>query len=218
MSATEHTDHRAPRFGVVVLAASYGGLTAYRQVLSALPAEFPVPVVLTLHRSPNGRDRLAAVLDQHCKLPVRPAEPGTALQPGVVHVVPAGRSSVLAPDGTVTLDASQHDGHRSGDSLLTSAAACYGRRTLAVVLTGRLDDAAAGARAVKRAGGRVLAQDPVAAEARGMPDAALATGCVDFPLPLELIADSLVALVMAPGAAELLRVSPPPWAQLAPSA
>jgi two-component system chemotaxis response regulator CheB len=70
---------------------------------------------------------------------------------------------------------------------------------IAVVLSGRLDDGAAGVVEVKRAGGRVLVQNQATAECFGMPGAAIATGCVDFVLPVGRIAPALVALVMAPG-------------------
>jgi two-component system chemotaxis response regulator CheB len=83
------------------------------------------------------------------------------------------------------------------------------------VLTGRLDDAASGVRALKRHGGRSVVQDPGTAQAPDMPLAALATGCVDLVMPLAHIAPTLVALTMAPGAADLFRVPPPPWANLA---
>jgi two-component system, chemotaxis family, protein-glutamate methylesterase/glutaminase len=85
---------------------------------------------------------------------------------------------------------------------------------IGVVLTGMLKDGTKGVRAVKRHGGRVLAQDPATARASGMPSSAIATGCVDFVLPMHRIAPALVALTMAPGAAELLTVPTPPWASL----
>lgn len=212
-SGHSHSDGWRAGFDVVVLAASSGGVAAYRTVLAALPADFPAAVVLVQHRRPGEQDRLAALLDERCALPVRELAPGVPLQPGVVHLAPAGCVSVVRGDGTVGFEDPAGDGLRPADALLRSAAACWGRRLLAVVLTGRLDDGAAGARAVKRAGGRVVVQDPATAAARGMPDAVLATGCVDFPLPVRLVGDSLIALVMARGAAELLRVTPPPWAQ-----
>jgi two-component system chemotaxis response regulator CheB len=60
----------------------------------------------------------------------------------------------------------------------------------------------------------VFVQDPDDAEAPGMPNAALATGCVEHALPLALVAPALVSYVMAPGAADLLAVPVPPWARL----
>lgn len=81
------------------------------------------------------------------------------------------------------------------------------------MLTGRLDDGASGAKAVKRRGGWVLAQDPLDADAPGMPSAVIATGRVDLVVPLSRMAHSLVALAMAPGAAELLKTTPAAWAR-----
>ncbi len=90
-------------------------------------------------------------------------------------------------------------------------AAAYGERAIAVVLTGRLDDGAAGGRLVKAAGGRVLVQDPATADRASMPESALVTGCFDLVLDAHHIADALVALVSVAGAAELFRVRPHPW-------
>jgi two-component system chemotaxis response regulator CheB len=83
---------------------------------------------------------------------------------------------------------------------------------IAVVLTGRLQDGSQGVRAVKAKGGRVLVQDPATAVAPDMPMASLATGCCDFALPPDKIADAVTTLVMAPGAAEVFRVPVSPWA------
>jgi two-component system chemotaxis response regulator CheB len=77
-----------------------------------------------------------------------------------------------------------------------------------------LHDGAVGARALKRRGGRLLVQDPATARAASMPASTLATGCVDFVLPLPRIAPALIALTMAPGGAELFAVPTPSWAVL----
>ena len=84
-----------------------------------------------------------------------------------------------------------------------------------MVLTGKLHDGTEGARAIKRGGGRVLAEDPETARAPAMPTSAIAAGCVDHVLAVEQIPAALVAFVMAPGAAELFQVPSPPWARLA---
>jgi two-component system chemotaxis response regulator CheB len=108
-------------------------------------------------------------------------------------------------------------GHRQADAMFASAAARFGPRVIAGVLSGRLDDGAVGVRHVKGAGGRVLAQDEASSQAYGMPAAAIATGCVDFVLPLPAMADAITALVMAPGAAAMMRVALPPWARAVPA-
>ncbi len=196
----------------MVLAASAGGVVAVRTVVSGLPADFPVPVLVVQHRGPGTPGVLTRLLQIRGGLPVHTAASGV-LQPGVT-VLPARTTADLQSDGRMTLRPC--DTARTADELLISAAGAFGGGVLAVVLTGFLSDGAAGVRAVRRAGGRVLAQDPGDAAAPSMPNAALATGCVEHVLPLRLVAPTLVAYVMAPGAADLLAVPVPPWAHLGP--
>ncbi len=202
------------RFEAVALVASLGGIEAVQAVLGALPADFPAPVVVMQHGRPSEDDpgRLGRVLQRRSALPVAVAADGLALAPGVT-VVPTGRTATL--DEARRFAVGDEEAPVSGgDVLLRSLAARLGAGVVAVVLTGMLHDGAQGVRAVKRAGGRVLVQDPATARAAGMPSSAIATGCVDFVLPLDRIGPALITLVMAPGGAELLSVPTPPWAQL----
>ncbi|GAA2345445.1 chemotaxis protein CheB [Streptomyces kunmingensis] len=203
-------------FDVVCMTASLGGVSAYREILAALPESFPAALVLLQHRPVREQDTLVRVLQYRSALPVRLLHDGDELTPGVVHVVPAGYSAAFTPDGAVTLHAVE--GHRAADPTFASAAAAFGSRVLAAVLTGRLQDGALGVRHVRGAGGRALAQDLTTSEASGMPSAAMATGCIDFVLPLPVLAHALVSLVMVPGAAGMMRVSLPPWAAAIPPA
>jgi two-component system chemotaxis response regulator CheB len=202
-----------PRFEAVALVASLGGLDAVRSVLVALPADFPAAVVVVQHgrRSTEDPDRLARVLQRSTALPVRTATSGLALAPGVT-VVPTGRTARLDADRCFVLG--DEPAVSGGDVLLGTLATAVGPGAVAVVLTGMLHDGAEGVRAVKRAGGRVLVQDPATAAAGGMPSSAIATGCVDFVLPLPRLGPALVALAMAPGGADLLTVPTPSWARL----
>ncbi|WP_448640296.1 chemotaxis protein CheB [Geodermatophilus sp. URMC 63] len=196
-------------FDVVVVAASAGGVKALQTIVPALPAAFPTPVLVVQHRPPDTADLLTGLLRARAALPVHEAADGP-LRPGVT-VLPPRTSARL--DGSAALTLTPAPPNRTADGLLVSAAATCGPRVLAVVLTGRLDDGAAGVRAVRRAGGRVLVQDPDDAEFPGMPSAALATGCVEHALPLRHVAAALVAYTMAPGAADLLAVPVAPWAR-----
>jgi two-component system, chemotaxis family, protein-glutamate methylesterase/glutaminase len=200
-------------FDLVVIAASQGGRAAYQRILAALPAEFPAAVVVLQHRAARQRDVLAGLLARETPLAVEPARAGARPQAGTVHVAPAGRQLLLTREGSFALTDAD-GGWPLADPLLASAAAAYGPRTIAVVVSGRLRDGAAGVRSVKRAGGRVLVQDQATAECFGMPGAAIATGCVDFVLPVQILGPALVALVMAPGAAAWLRVPVPSWAPI----
>lgn len=214
MFATRHNGAAAPAaFGRVVLVASLGGMKAVNEVLCRLPADYPVPVVVTQHRRATraSGDILARVLADNTCLRVRTAETGApADQPGVT-VIPARTTATIDPRGVWTVrDAPGEMG--VGDAVLASSAAQT--PTIAVILTGRLADGSNGCRAVKRNGGRVLVQDPSTAEASGMPAHALATGCADFVLPLDRLAAAVLALTTAPGGAALLAVPLPPWASL----
>jgi two-component system, chemotaxis family, protein-glutamate methylesterase/glutaminase len=195
------------------MVASLGGLDAISTVLAGLPAAFPVPVLVAQHGRPDGDpDRLACLLSRRAALPVDTVAAGRPLHRHGVAVVPAGCNATLDPGGRFRLGLSDRLGN--GDALLGAVADRCGPGAIGVVLTGLQRDGAGGVQAVKRRGGRVLVQDPATARAAGMPSAAIATGCVDFVLPLERISTALVALTMAPGGAELLTVPTPSWARL----
>jgi two-component system, chemotaxis family, protein-glutamate methylesterase/glutaminase len=192
--------------------ASLGGMRAITTVLGALPATFPVPIAVLQHRRHNRTgDLLAPILARRTGLPARAAEAGCAADQFGITVVPAETIATIDESGSWVLTDSTGN-LEPGDALLISSARTT--PTIAVILTGALADGAEGCRAVKRSGGRVLAQDPTTAQASSMPASTIATGCADFVLPPERIATALLALTMAPGAADLLAVPLPPWARL----
>jgi two-component system, chemotaxis family, protein-glutamate methylesterase/glutaminase len=183
-----------------------GALDAFRLMVRRLPVAFPAAVVFDLHRV-NTLGMTEHVLQRRCALRVRAAEDGLELQPGCVFLAPHDRQLMIRDDLRLSLDTRNPGvGHRSADELLRSAARTFGPRLIAVVLSGRLTGGALGVREVKRHGGRVIVQDPGTAASAAMPNAALATGCVDFALSPERLGDALLALCAATGAAELFRV------------
>jgi two-component system chemotaxis response regulator CheB len=203
------TGHSDPPSGAVVLGSSFGGLDALKTVLPALPAFFPLPVIVVHHRPAGPPDSLASVLGAWSAMPVDAMGDGYQLRPGRIAVAPTTGFPAISPAGVIDPSPSRL---QPIDAAFTAVAARFGSAAIGVVLTGRLADGAQGVRAIKHAGGFVLAQDPDGAAASDMPVAALATGCVDHRVPLQLIASTLVAVAMAPGAAALLRVAAPPWA------
>lgn len=191
-----------------------GGMTAVTSLLGSLPEDdFPVPLLLLQHAvGGDGPDPRTALLQRRVDLPVRTALAGDQLTGSGLVVIPKGFGATVDDGGGLVLHRAPRGS--GGDALLSSIAMHYGPKAVAVILTGRLSDGAQGVRAIKRHGGRVLVQDPREALAPGMPLSAIATGCVDFILPVERIGAALVALTMAPGGAALLAVTPPSWAQL----
>lgn len=203
MSAVRHS---VSPFDAVVVVGSQGARDAFEQAVHQLPPALPAAIVFDLHRSDSGglTERL---LGARLPLPVRVATDGLALDNATVYLAPAVQTVRFGHDGTLSVAARDDLPQRwLGDELLVSAAETFGPRTIAVVLSGRLSCGARGAVAVKRAGGRVLVQDPATAQAPGMPTAALATGCADFALSPPALGQALAVLCAAPGGAELFRV------------
>jgi two-component system chemotaxis response regulator CheB len=204
---------RSSAFDVVTIVASTGGLAALRTIMATLPGDFPLPVVAFQHRSEHANDVLPRLLTAGGPLTARPVTAGSRLTPGIWVLPPGWTGQFVEPKRLQPEHAPRGKG---ADVLLRSMSAMFAARCLAVVLTGRLDDGASGVREVKRRGGRVFVQDPTTAAASGMPNAAIATGCVDHILALRLISSALVAYAMAPGAADYLTVPVPSWARLGP--
>jgi two-component system, chemotaxis family, protein-glutamate methylesterase/glutaminase len=195
-------------FDLVTIVASLGGIEAVPEVLSALPADFPAAVAICQHTGPRSPLALPRILGRRSRHPIAYAVHGEPIVPGRIYTAPPDQHLMVSRDRRVVLShgLKVKSCRPAGDPLLVSAAAAYGERVLGVVLTGCNTDGAAGAQAIKWTGGMMLAQDLASSRAKGMPRAAIATGCVDLALPLEAIGPALVALVMAPGAAAYLRV------------
>jgi two-component system, chemotaxis family, protein-glutamate methylesterase/glutaminase len=195
-------------FDVVVMAASLGGIEALTSILSALPAAFPTPILVVQHLSPSYPSELAALLNRRTALTVKWGEHGEHISPGTVYLAPPDHHMLVNSDGILALSRSPHQQfvRPSANPLFESAASSFGKRALAVVLTGLGSDGARGVRAIKEQGGTVLVQNCATSRAFNMPQAALRTGCVDFALSLHTLARALIALVMVKGAASLFRV------------
>jgi two-component system chemotaxis response regulator CheB len=205
VSATRHSG-LAERFGAVVVVGSQGALRSFQLLLDRLPTSFPAAIIFDLHRS-EGCGVLEQLLARRSQLDVRPAAEGVALEPSTVYIAPHDRQLTLSGEGLMHISRPAGGrGHRFADPLLISTANALGPGLIAVVLSGRLNGGADGVRQVKRRGGRVLVEDPRTAAAPSMPNAALATGCVDFALSPQTLGDALIAMCAAVGAAELFRV------------
>lgn len=185
-------------FDVVAIAASAGGLGAISRILGELPAGFPVAMVIVQHLDPRHRSLMAEILGRRTGLTVKEAEQDETLEGSTVYIAPPNNHLLVNPDGSVSLTQTElvHFVRPSADLLFESLAASYRERVVVAVLSGTGSDGSMGVRAVKKMGGTVIAQDE-GAEFFGMPSAAIATGDVDFVLPLGEIAGALRSLVNA---------------------
>jgi two-component system chemotaxis response regulator CheB len=186
------------RASVIGVCASTGGPQVLVHLLAALPADYPIPILVVQHIGAGFTDELARWLDRTVRLPVGIATAGLRACPGA-WIAPAGAHLKLTATGELSLDRRTVDGsHRpSGDVLFASIAAAAGCAGVAIVLTGMGADGAAGAAAVRRRGGLAIAQDKESSAVFGMPKAAIDLG-VEFVLSPADIASSLLGLSREP--------------------
>jgi two-component system chemotaxis response regulator CheB len=182
---------------VVALGASTGGPAAVLDILRALPAPFPVPLLVVIHIDEPFGTALAAWLDDQTPHRVFHARHGESLTSltGSVAMAPPGRHMVIR-DGHVVLtsDPERHFCRPSIDVLFESLARDRGPLTTACLLTGMGRDGAAGLLEIKRQGGATIAQDEASSIVYGMPREAVILGAADRVLPLAEIGPTLRAL------------------------
>lgn len=187
---------------VLVIGVSTGGPAALDVLLPALPAAFPLPVLVVQHMPELFTRMLAERLSQRCRLRVREAAEGDMVRPGLVHIARGNwHLEALAPalagqPPTLHLTQGPLENHcrPAVDVLFRSAAAAYGAGVLAVVLTGMGSDGLAGCRVVRAHGGVVLAQDRATSTIWGMPGAVAAAGLAQQVLPLTAIAPEILRI------------------------
>lgn len=175
-----------PDVDAVVIGASAGGVEALLGLLPALPAGLAAAVVVVLHRPADSPGLLAPLLQARCQLPVDDALDKQALQPGRIVLAPANYHLLVEPGPTLALsiDAPELYSRPAINPLFESAAAVFGKRLLALLLTGANADGSQGVAAVRHAGGEVWIQDPSDAHVATMPAAALEHAGADRVLTL----------------------------------
>jgi two-component system, chemotaxis family, protein-glutamate methylesterase/glutaminase len=184
---------------IVVIGASAGGVEALDNVVAGLPPELPAAIFVVLHLSPGGRSVLPAILARAGPLPASVPEDGMQLERGHIYVAPPDRHLLVVGRRIRVTGGPRENGHRPAiDPLFRSAARSYGPRVVALVLSGNLDDGAAGARLVKDQGGVVVVQDPADALYPDMPSSAVAMVDVDAVVSLREIPPLLCELLEEP--------------------
>jgi two-component system, chemotaxis family, protein-glutamate methylesterase/glutaminase len=188
-----------PGHDIIVVGASAGGVETLRTLVKGLPAELPAAVFVVLHVAPRATSLLPEILGRVGALPVRGAIDGEPIQPGRVYVGMADHHLLVDEERVRLVRGPKENRMRpSVDVLFRSAASAYGPRVIGVVLTGTLDDGAAGARVIKRRGGLVVVQDPRDALFPDMPRAALESGAADHCLPVTAMPALLAQLASQP--------------------
>jgi two-component system, chemotaxis family, protein-glutamate methylesterase/glutaminase len=197
---------------VVVIGVSTGGPAALDVVLPALPAGFPLPVLVVQHMPELFTSLLAERLNSRSPLRVAEAAEGAPVAPGTVAIARGNwHLEVVAPLGsaprpTLHLVQSPPENHcrPAVDVLFRSAARVYGAAVLAVVLTGMGSDGLNGCRIIREQGGSVLAQDEASSTVWGMPGAVANAGLANRILPLAGLAQEILKIAgRAPASGEI---------------
>lgn len=184
---------------IVVIGGSAGAIEALRTIIALLPSSFPAAVFVVVHVLRSSESRLPGVLSARGSLPVAHARHGDAIRPGRVLVAPPDWHLLLRPDHVeLSHGPTENQTRPAIDPLFRSAAETFGPRVCGVVLSGMLDDGAAGLRRVVGAGGLGLVQDPEEAIHPEMPSNALAAAPGTLRVPMAAMAPTLLTAVGAP--------------------
>jgi two-component system chemotaxis response regulator CheB len=183
-------------YEAVVIGASAGGMRALTAILSRLPEAFAAPIAIVQHVDAQADGYLAEHLNAACALTVKEAEDKESLRAGTVYLAPGGYHLLVEPDRSLSLsvDEKVNFARPAIDVLFESAADAFGGALIGVVLSGGNGDGASGLKAIKRRGGVAIVQDPACAEARQMPQAALAAAKADHVVGLDGVAALLIEL------------------------
>jgi two-component system CheB/CheR fusion protein len=188
------TEVQPKKLLVVPIGSSAGGLEALRFLFHHLPLDPDFSYVVAQHLAPQHSSMLTDLLARETSMPVRQLNRDALMEPACIYVTAPNTNIEFRQGYLRVLDPNDRGPKPSVDRLLQSLAAEIPERAIAVILSGSGSDGSQGVRALKAAGGRVIAQDPRTAKYSGMPQAALATGCVDAVLPPEEIGPYLIRL------------------------
>jgi two-component system, chemotaxis family, protein-glutamate methylesterase/glutaminase len=182
---------------VVVIGASAGGIEPLTQIVQKLPADLAAPVLIVVHIGPHSPSYLAEILTYKGTLPAKPAQAGEIMRNDMVYVARPDRHLLVESNGRIrTPRGPRENGSRPAiDPLFRSTALAFGPSVIGVILSGALDDGAAGLRGIKMCGGTTIVQDPVDAHVDSMPLSALRSASVDYCLPATEIGPLLARLV-----------------------
>ncbi|MDQ3254264.1 MAG: hypothetical protein M3R15_10230, partial [Acidobacteriota bacterium] len=201
-------------FPVVGIGASAGGLEAFTQLLKHLPPDTGMAFVLIQHLNPNHASLLTELLSRITTMPVSEVTEGTRVEPDHVYVIPPNTNMAIVGSVLQLQSRRQTSGqHLPIDFFLRSLAEDRSSRAIGVILSGTASDGTLGIEAIKVEGGIAFAQDPKSAKYDSMPQSAVDSGCVDFVLTPENIAQEIARIsrhpYVASGAVVVAEVAPP---------
>jgi len=174
---------------IVVIGASAGGFEALKQLIRDLPANLEAAIFIVWHLPGDAEGLLPNVLNRHSALPCKTAEDKEPVQTGRIYVAPPDRHMLIERDRVRIIRGPKENRFRPAiDPLFRSAAYAYGPRVIGIILSGALDDGAAGLWVVSQRGGIAIVQDPSDAEVSAMPENALRSVNTEYRPKIEEMA------------------------------
>ncbi|WP_025564977.1 chemotaxis response regulator protein-glutamate methylesterase [Psychromonas sp. SP041] len=181
-------------YNVLAIGTSTGGPVALQKILTALPQNFKLPIVLVQHMPGTFTKAFSERLNSNCKITVKEAETGDILKPGCAYLAPGGKQMLIAANGQIKI----HEGNEalnykpSVDITFASLAKSYTNKVLAIILTGMGADGRDGARLLKSKGSEIWAQDEASCVVYGMPQAVTKAGISTESIALEQVAKRIL--------------------------
>jgi len=170
----------------VVIGVSTGGLKVIKAILSVLPSEFALSIIIVMHRHKETDGYLERSLNDECKMQVKQADKKEEIKAGIVYVAPPNYHLLIEDDGTfsMSVEGPVNYARPSVDVVFESAAEVYGEGLIGVILTGANKDGSRGLKMIKKSGGLTIVQTPETSEAAEMSKSAMEAVKPDYVLPL----------------------------------
>lgn len=183
-------------FNAVVIGASAGGMHTINKLLSKLPENFLLPIIIVQHIAPTSDNYLVEFLNKNTKVIVKEVDEKEIVKKGVVYLAPPNYHILIEEDFSISLSADEKVNYSrpSIDVLFLSASDAFKEKLIGVILTGANDDGAKGLLDIKRNGGLTIVQDPLDAETSLMPLAAIKTAEPQYILKVNEISKLLIEL------------------------
>lgn len=197
-SQAQHTLSKRPK--LLILGTSTGGPIALQKILSRLPMDFPLPILVIQHMPAAFTHPFAQRLDRLCRMTIAEAQANSVIEPGEVLIAPGGQQLMLTAQGRIKVFPGDERlfYKPSIDIAFASAAKQYGDGVLAVVLTGMGNDGTEGARLLKQSGSQVWVQDKVSCTIDGMPNSVIEAGLADAVVKLDELSQKLLEVGQLP--------------------
>ena len=195
----KNTNKKAEKLQIVVIGTSAGGLQALIQLISQLPPDFPLPILIVQHIAADATGSVLLDEMKKCsKLKCAHAVNGKSITSGKLYIAPSGHHLMVGNDKKILITKGAHENRSRPaiDPLFRSAAVAFGNKVIGIVLTGYLNDGASGLLAIKRCGGICIVQDPEDAQYPDMPRNALNQVKADYCIPISEMGSILSQLAL----------------------